>query len=90
MALTTIPAAGSKLRGGTLNSLITEVRGRGLMIAVDLAEPVAGRIKATCAERGLLVITVGDSMLRLLPPLVLTEEQADRGLRLLGEVIGTM
>ncbi len=70
--------------------LITEIRGRGLMIAADLAQPVAGRIKAVCAERGLLVITVGDSMLRLLPPLVLTEEQADRGLRLLGEVIGTM
>jgi acetylornithine/succinyldiaminopimelate/putrescine aminotransferase len=38
-------------------------------------------------DRGLLVITVGDAMLRLLPPLVLTDEQADRGLRILGKVI---
>ena len=67
--------------------LITEVRARGLMIGVDLAEPKAGAIKSQCAEQGLLIITVGDAMLRLLPPLVLTDEQADRGLGILGEVM---
>jgi acetylornithine/N-succinyldiaminopimelate aminotransferase len=72
------------------HALITEIRGRGLMVAVDLAEPAAGRIKGECAARGLLVITVGDSMLRLLPPLVLTDDQADRGLHLLGEAIGAL
>jgi acetylornithine/N-succinyldiaminopimelate aminotransferase len=72
------------------HALITEIRGRGLMVAVDLVEPVAGRVRSECAARGLFVITVGDSMLRLLPPLVLTDEQADRGLHLLGEAIGTM
>jgi predicted acetylornithine/succinylornithine family transaminase len=63
--------------------LVTDVRARGMMIAVDLAEPVAARVKTACVERGLLVVTVGDKMLRLLPPLILTEEQADRGLKLL-------
>jgi acetylornithine/N-succinyldiaminopimelate aminotransferase len=72
------------------HALITDIRGRGLMVAVDLAEPVAGRVRSECAARGLFVITVGDSMLRLLPPLVLTDEQADRGLHLLGEAIGSM
>ena len=67
--------------------LVTAVRAHGLMIAVDLAEPKAGQIKALCASRGLLVITVGDGMLRLLPPLVLTAEEADRGLAILGEVV---
>lgn len=67
--------------------LITEIRERGLMIGVDLAEPVAAEIKRRCVARGLLIITVGDAMLRLLPPLVLTDDEAERGLRLLGEVI---
>ncbi len=57
------------------------------MIAVDLTKPVSAEIKAQCAARGLLLITVGDSMLRLLPPLVLTDAEADRGLKLLGEVL---
>ena len=69
--------------------LVSEVRGRGLMIAVDLARPVAGRVKAQCAARGLLITMVGDGMLRLLPPMVLSAEQADRGLGVLGEVLGS-
>jgi len=68
-------------------SLVSEVRARGLMIAVDLARPVAGRVKEQCAERGLLINTVGDGMLRLLPPLVLSAEQAERGLGVLGEAL---
>jgi predicted acetylornithine/succinylornithine family transaminase len=63
--------------------LVTEIRARGVMIAVDLALPVAAQVKSECVERGLLVITVGDTMLRVLPPLILTEEQADRGLSVL-------
>lgn len=62
---------------------VKEVRARGLMIAVDLVEPRAARVKQECARRGLLINTVGEDMLRLLPPLVLTPEQADQGLALL-------
>jgi acetylornithine aminotransferase/acetylornithine/N-succinyldiaminopimelate aminotransferase len=68
-------------------SLITEIRACGLMIGVDLAEPKAGEIKSRCAECGLLIITVGDAMLRLLPPMVLSDEEADRGLQILSEVM---
>jgi len=67
--------------------LITEIRACGLMIGVDLARDKASEIKRKCAERGLLITTVGEAMLRLLPPLVLTEEQAEQGLRVLCEVI---
>jgi predicted acetylornithine/succinylornithine family transaminase len=70
--------------------LIGEIRARGLMIAVDLTRSVAGEVKAECISRGLLIITVGDSMLRLLPPLVLSEEQADRGLAVLGDVLAEL
>lgn len=67
--------------------LVTEIRARGLMIGVDLAKPVAGQVKSECAQRGLLIITVGDQMLRLLPPLVLSEAQADKGLAILAGVL---
>jgi acetylornithine/N-succinyldiaminopimelate aminotransferase len=71
-------------------SLVKEIRARGLMIAVDLDAPVAGRVKQECASRGLLINTVGDQMLRLLPPLVLTMEQADRGLDMLAEALSAV
>ncbi|UCC68279.1 MAG: acetylornithine transaminase [Armatimonadota bacterium] len=71
-------------------SLVTEIRARGLMIAVDLAAPVAGRVKQECTARGLLINTVGDQMLRLIPPLVLSVEQAESGLEVLGEVLASV
>jgi predicted acetylornithine/succinylornithine family transaminase len=71
-------------------ALVAEVRARGMMIGVDLGRPVAAQVKAECASRGLLIATVGEGMLRLLPPLVLSEEQADRGLAILRDVMETM
>ena len=58
-----------------------------MMLAVDFTQPVAADVKAECIARGLLLITVGDNMLRLLPPLILSEEEADRGLQILGKVL---
>ena len=71
-------------------ALIGEIRSCGLMIAVDLTAARASEVKERCVEQGLLLITVGEGMLRLLPPMVLTDEQADRGLRLLGEVLAAL
>lgn len=67
--------------------LVEEVRARGLMIAVDLAQPKAAWVKRECAARGLLINTVGDGMLRLLPPMVLSDKEADRGLAILSDVL---
>ena len=61
------------LRG---NNRIKEIRGKGLMIAVELNEPVPGLVNAGL-ERGILINAIGDSIVRLLPPLVLTDEEAD-------------
>jgi acetylornithine/succinyldiaminopimelate/putrescine aminotransferase len=66
---------------------IEDVRERGCMIAVDLARPQAAWVKDECAARGLLINTVGDDMLRLLPPMVLTEREADRGIAILKAVL---
>ena len=71
-------------------ALIAEIRAWGMMIGVDLSRPVAAAVKDRCVARGLLVITVGDRMLRLLPPLILTEAEADRGLAILREVLSEL
>jgi len=70
------------------HSVISAVRGLGMMAAADLARPVAPSVRAACLRRNVLVQQVGDSMLRLIPPLILTADQADAGLAVLGEAIG--
>jgi acetylornithine aminotransferase/acetylornithine/N-succinyldiaminopimelate aminotransferase len=55
---------------------VKEVRGRGLLVGLDLHPPV-GDVVTRCRERGLLVLTAGDNVLRLAPPL--TVDEADLG-----------
>ena len=52
------------------------VRGRGLMIGVVL-DQAAGPLLALCLKRNLVALTAGENVLRLLPPLVITREEAD-------------
>ena len=57
--------------------LFREVRGRGLMIGAELAEAHAGKAGAlvdACAEEGVIVLVAGPSVLRLLPPLNIGDE----------------
>lgn len=70
--------------------LIVDVRARGLMIGVDLDKPAAAQVKSECLRRGLLIITVGDHILRLLPPLVLSQMEAKRGLEMLDDALAAV
>jgi len=65
---------------------VREVRGCGLMWGIELAEPAAPFV-AACRERGLLVATAGPTVLRLVPPLVMTRQGLERGLAVLEEVL---
>ncbi|OHB69270.1 MAG: acetylornithine aminotransferase [Planctomycetes bacterium RBG_13_63_9] len=66
--------------------LIREVRIRGLMIGIELAIDGASTVKA-CMERRLLVNCTQGTVLRLLPAMTLTEEQAHEGCDVLAEVL---
>ena len=68
-----VDGLGAALKG---NNRIREIRGKGLMIAVELNEPVPGLVNAGL-ERGILINAIGDTVVRLLPPLTLTDEEAD-------------
>jgi 4-aminobutyrate aminotransferase len=59
------------------NARVTDVRGVGLMIGVELATAELGDAVANlCFRRGLLVLECGRKAIRLSPPLIITEEQA--------------
>ena len=58
------------------NNQITEVRGKGLMIAVETAEPCS-QLVGKAVDQGLLVNVTRDNILRLLPPLILSDDEAD-------------
>jgi len=63
---------------------IRDVRGRGLMIGVELpTHDDAVDLEQECFRRGLLLLTCGESSVRLAPPLVVTREQADTALAII-------
>ncbi|KAL2160816.1 hypothetical protein VTH06DRAFT_1013 [Thermothelomyces fergusii] len=66
--------------------LIREVRGRGLILGLQLSEDPAPIVKAA-RERGLLVITAGTNTLRFVPSLVMSEEEIKEGLAILEKAI---
>ena len=55
---------------------IREVRGMGLMLGIDLAKP-CGALVGRSAEAGLLISVTADSVIRLVPPLILSRVEAD-------------
>ena len=74
-------ALGRRLRDGLTGALdgvdgVREIRGRGLMIGIELDRP-CGELVAAALEEGLLINVTAESVVRLLPPLVLADEEAD-------------
>jgi acetylornithine/N-succinyldiaminopimelate aminotransferase len=77
---------GALLKDGLLaladaNPVIAEVRGLGLMVGIELRKPIARELNLRCLEAGYLVGNVGDSILRLLPPLVIEQADVERFLK---------
>jgi len=66
--------------------LITEIRGRGLILGLQLTEDPA-RIVTAARERGLLIITAGTNTLRFLPALTVAESEIQEGLGILDAAI---
>ena len=69
---------------------VSEVRGHGLMRGAQLDVPIATPIVERGLERGLVLNHIGDSILRFLPPLVITSEQVDAAMDELERLIGQM
>ncbi|ORY56165.1 pyridoxal phosphate-dependent transferase [Pseudomassariella vexata] len=68
--------------------LIKEVRGRGLILGLQLTQDPTPIVKAA-RERGLLVITCGTNTLRFVPPLTISVEEIESGCSILEEAIAS-
>jgi acetylornithine/LysW-gamma-L-lysine aminotransferase len=68
--------------------LIREVRGKGLMIGIELRQKVLPYLRAL-QERKVIALNAGMTVIRLLPPLVITYEQIDHLVEVLTEVLSS-
>src|SRR2546425_93397 len=67
---------------------VTDVRGIGLMLALELKTPeLASRLVQNAFERGLLLLTAGTRAVRISPPLVLNHDEAATGLELIASAL---
>ena len=65
---------------------VVEIRGQGLMIGIQLDRPCADLV-AAALQQGLLINVTADSVVRLLPPLVMNEQQADQLVTQLAQLV---
>ena len=77
-------ALAAEIASGT----VKEVRGQGLMLGIDLSRP-CGELVQICANNGLLVSVTADSVVRMVPPLILSMQEADEIVRILCPLIKT-
>ena len=79
------------------NACVAEVRGRGMMIAIEFADPaglaprpdLAKRLLARAMERNLLLLTCGTygQAVRIIPPLVTTEDEVHLAIEVIAEAL---
>lgn len=82
---------GAHLKGALARELgalkgVEEIRGQGLMIGVELAKN-CGVLTQRAAEAGLLISVTADTVIRLLPPLIMTTAQADEVVAILAPLV---
>jgi len=66
---------------------ITEVRGRGLLIALEFNQEIAEKLLLACLSRGLLVNRLKPNAVRFMPPLIITEKEVDKALGILRDAL---
>lgn len=77
---------------GKQHGLFSDVRGRGLMIGAELVPALAGKaaeISDAARKAGVLVLVAGPNVLRLLPPLTITDQELGEGVSRLADVLAS-
>jgi len=70
-------------------AIFESVRGQGMMLGLKMKVP-NGDFIAAARDAGLIVLPAGDNVVRLLPPLILTEEEARQGVELMGKAAAAL
>jgi len=68
---------------------LVDVRGTGLLLGLEFSVPVAGLI-AAAREQGLLVISAGENVLRLCPPLIINRQEIDSAVEILSHCLNVL
>ncbi|HID19479.1 MAG TPA: acetylornithine transaminase [Methanophagales archaeon] len=68
------------------NQIVKELRGKGLMVAIELTKPCA-EIVADALERGILLNCTSDNVIRLVPPLVISRAEIDEVISVLRKIL---
>jgi acetylornithine/N-succinyldiaminopimelate aminotransferase len=69
---------------------VAQVRGKGLLVGMELDGPIGMEVKHNCLDRRLLVTLIGDRLIRLVPPLTVTREDCGQALAILAESINAV
>jgi len=82
---------GARILSGLADALqgiagVEEIRGQGLLIGIELDRPCADMV-GLALEQGLLINVTADRVVRLLPPLILSDEQADQLIETLSKLL---
>ena len=71
------------------NNRVVDVRGRGLMIAIEMDTPCPNLV-TTALENGILINVARDNVVRLLPPLTLRDDEADQLIAKVSHVVWSL
>jgi acetylornithine/N-succinyldiaminopimelate aminotransferase len=69
---------------------ITDVRGRGLLIALEFNQEIGDKLQLACIDKGLLVNRLKPNAVRFMPPLIITEKEVDKALVILRDALKEM
>jgi acetylornithine aminotransferase/acetylornithine/N-succinyldiaminopimelate aminotransferase len=69
---------------------ITDVRGRGLLLAIEFDSEIGQELVTACLEQGLLVNRVKPSALRFMPPLIISNKEVDQAVAILDKVLASV
>jgi acetylornithine/succinyldiaminopimelate/putrescine aminotransferase len=93
VTLLCVPAAALSVRVVEIRSVGYDFsrdsgEGQGLLVGLELNAPVQ-RILAQAAERGVLLISAGEKVLRLVPPLIISEKEIDTVMDVVSGICGS-
>ena len=67
---------------------VKEVRHQGLLVGVEFDDTISGvEVKHGCLDRHLLITAIGAHIIRLIPPLIVTEEDCDKAVAIIEETV---